>query len=899
MAMNPIRRAMLRLRAVVGRGALERDMRAEMQEHLDRATERYLARGMSLQDARAAARREFGNVAVLQEEARDIRRTRWVGDAAADARFAFRYFARHRATTTIIVMVLALGTGANTLIFSVFQAQFLRPAPAVPDDAALSRIWSEERRAQTAELTPRRFTGSELDALAAQREVFQDVAAWTEDDVVLIGDSSGARSVRAQFVTPNYFTTLGVRLSAGLGLRQDAQPGQDASAVVSHAIAERFWGSAAAAVGQRATVNNVAVHIVGVAPPRFQGALRNMDEPALWMPVSVRADIARVPRAWLADSASLSLLARLAPGISRDRAAVFARQVVATFLPDSAGRAGLTRTATVIGLQEPPPGKDSAELVLAFNSVLGVSILILLVACTNVSSLMVAAAVGRKHEIAVRLSLGASRSRLLRQLVTESTLLALAGSAVGLTSAWWFLTYIARRETGGVNVAPDPGTFTFVLAMAVATGVLFGLSPAFHAIRHGVADALRGTGAGAGNRSRLQRGFVVAQIALSQPLLVVLATLLALIVGDYHPLSPEVGRQVIAVNVRPLSNGMPGQGPGAVDSLVPRIAEHAAVRDAVPDAAGFGIRSVFAVDGAGAARVQKIVTMEGAAPGWFDVMDLPVMLGRDVALADTLEALPEQPVVIGSDLAQALWGGASPIGRRLVSPALPGWDQDSIAMVVVGMYDAAHRTPGTTWGGGIARGDEPTRVYTARGRQWRHDRILVRTRGLAAPRVPDIQQLVRTQAPSLPVISTLTLAEEDRRAYVAMLRMVALAVAGGALALLLASLGLYGIISLAVRQRTREIGIRLAVGAHPSQLVRMFLVSGVRVSLVALALGLPISIAALKVGLSQGLVIAPGVNPWLLGVGIATILLAVASAATWIPARRATLVEPTSTLRTD
>lgn len=891
------------MRAIVARRALELDMQDEMREHLERTAERYRARGMSDADARAAALREFGNVAVLQEEARDIRGNRWIGDLTGDVQFALRYFARHRATTAIIVAVLALGTGANTLMFSVFQAQFLRPAPAVPDDDALVRIWSEERPALTADLAPRHFTGAELVSLAAEDDVFDDVGAWTEDDVVLISDSSGARIVRAQFVTPNYFKTLGVKLVAGLGLRQEAVPGQDASAVMAYATAERFWGAAAGAVGQQVLVNNVPVHIVGVAPPTFQGALRNMDEPALWIPVSARADIARLPRRWLTDSAALSLMARLAPDVTQGRASLFAQQVVANILPDSAARVGMTRTATVIGLQDLPPGNESAELVVAFNSVLGVGILILLVACTNVSSVMVAAAVGRKHEIAVRLSLGASRSRLLRQLVTESTLLALSGSAVGLTLAWWLLTYMARTRIDGVDIAPDAGTFAFVLLMAMATGILFGLSPALHAIREGVADSLRGSSAGAGKRSRLQRGFVVAQIALSQPLLVVLATLLSLIVGDYHPLSADLGRQVIAVNFRPLSDGTPGQGPGTVDSLLPRIAEQASVRDAVPDATGFGIRSVHAPDGVGAGdgsvRVQKVVTMEGAAPGWFDIMGVPIVLGRDVAPGDTLESLAEQPVVIGSDLARALWGGASPIGRRLVSPSLPGWDQDSIAMVVVGMYDATHRMPGMTWGGGIARGDKPIRVYTARGRQWRHDRILVRTRGLAAPLVPDVRQLVRAAAPSLPVISTLTLAEEDRKAYVAMLRMVALAVAGGTLALLLASLGLYGIVSLSVRQRTREIGIRLAVGANPSQLVRMFLVSGVRVSLVALALGLPISIAALKIGLSQGFVIAPGVNPWLLGLAIAAILLAVTSAATWIPARRATLVEPSSTLRTE
>jgi putative ABC transport system permease protein len=190
-------------------------------------------------------------------------------------------------------------------------------------------------------------------------------------------------------------------------------------------------------------------------------------------------------------------------------------------------------------------------------------------------------------------------------------------------------------------------------------------------------------------------------------------------------------------------------------------------------------------------------------------------------------------------------------------------------------------------------------VYTARGRQWQHDRILVRTRGPAAPFVPELQRFIRARAPSLPVTSMLTLAQSDERGNREALKVAVMAGAGGALALLLASLGLYGVVSLAVRQRTREIGIRIAVGAEPMEVARMFLASGVRASLMALALGLPLSIAALKIGMSRGVVLAPQVNPYVIGVAIAVVLLGVASSATWVPARRAALVDPAQTLRVD
>ena len=899
---NPIRWARLRLRALFGRRALERDMQDEMRSHLEEATERLVARGMSPAEARLAARREFGNVALLQEQGRDARGARWIETLAGDLRFALRHFGRHRATTAIILAVLALGTGANTLIFSMVQAQFHRPAPAVQPQDSHARIAAEERPTRGAQWKYRGFTQPEMAALAARREIFRDVAAWIEDEVVLRrGDSTGARAVGIQFVTPNLFGVLGVPLAAGQGFAQAAGDAPDLTAVLSHDAAERYYGDAASAVGKQLLVNELPVHVVGVAPPRFQGALRNMNDAVLWMPIGSRTGIARLSPRWLAEEPALALMARLAPGASHEQATAFARQVLFAALPDSAARVGMARRAHVVGLVAPLPGSETSEMMLASAFITAIGVLILLVACTNVSALMVASAVARRHEIAVRLSLGASRGRLVRQLVTESTLLAMVGSAFGLLFAWWTLTWMAKTEVEGVDLTPDAGTFTFVLVMAVATGVLFGLSPALHAIRGGTASALRSVGTGAGGgRSRLQRAFVVAQIALSQPLLVLLGVMLAMVIGDYRPRSPEMSRRVIGVNFRPLATGGPGQRPETVDSLVPRLAGRPEVLAAVPDANAFDVRGIVRTErdaGAAPDSVPTVVHLEGVAPGWFAVVDVPVILGRDVALADT--AAEERAVVIGSDLARRLWGSASPIGRRLASPPLNGMTQDSTAFTVVGVYDATRALPAMTSGGYAATTNVSTRLYTAHGRNWRHDRILVRTRGPAEAFVPELRKFVSAAVPALPVTEMLTLAQVDEREYLITLRMAALAGAGGALALLLASLGLYGIVSLSVRQRTREIGIRIAVGAEPLRVARAFLVSGVRASVVALAIGLPLSIAGLKVAMNQGLVIAPHVNPYLIGTAIALILIAVASGAAWMPARRAALVDPARTLRVE
>jgi predicted permease len=888
----------LRLRAIFGRQKLNDDMQAEMREHLDRATQRLIARGMSPRDARLAARREFGNLTVIQDDAGDARGARWVDALTGDLRFALRYFARHKATVAIIVVVLALGTGTNTMIFSIFQGQFLRPAPAVPDDASRVRIWGRQRDTRLAAWHDRGFTYPELVAIAGHRDVFRDVAGWTSDEVSLASDGGAARVVQAQYVTPNYFTTLGVRPMVGQGLSRHGSDAADLTAVMSEAVAARLYGTAADAVGRTVTVNEVPLRIVGVAPRHFQGAGKNMGDVGLWIPMSARADIARMSPRWITEEPSLSLFARLAPGAGHEQASTVATQVTDGTLPDSAARVGMSRSARVQTMNAPSPSA-SAKVLKTLAAMAAVGLLILLVGWMNVSSLMVAAAVARRHEIAVRLSMGASRARIMRQLLTESTIVAVGGALLGLLLAWWTLTYATRGETGS-DLMPDAGTFGFTLLFGVATGILFGLSPALHATRGQLANAIRDSKSGAGSAgTRLQRLFVGAQIMLSQPLLVLLGVIISTAIYVFEPHAPGMSSHVIKVEFRPLQGtGGPGQRGEAVDSLLPRIAQRAGVRGVVNEARPFEARNVSSA-AAGSARPDSLMTLVqlvGAQPGWFALTDIPILLGRDVSWADTASA--ERAVVIGSDLAHKLWGDAHPIGRRLASPARRGTEQDSVTLTVVGVYDAAHRLTDAAWEG--EHGDSTPHVITAHGRRWRADEVLVRTHGPAEPFLPGLQRYIREQAPSLAVTGMRTLAQIDDEVYAGTLKVSAVLAAGGAAALLLASLGLYGVVSLAVQQRTREIGIRIAVGGRPQSVARMFLLSGVLVSALGLMLGLPLSMAALKLAKLQGVFAdAPAINVGVIGGVIALLMLGVSAAATWWPARRAALVDPASTLRVD
>ena len=830
---------------------------------------------------------------------------------AADLRFAFRYFGRHKATVAIVIAVLTLGTGANTLFFSVYRDSFMSPPKGIPDDPAHARIYSQIRLTQTGKWQGTGFTNAELTLLAERRDMFSALAAWATSGVALdaqAADSAGTRAVDAHFVTPNYFQTLGVVLSHGRSFAPSADAA-DLSAVMNHALAEQLYGTASAAVGRRILVNETPVQVIGVANERLEGVGKT-DDAMVWIPISARAEVLRVDRRELEEGRSLSLLGRLSPGATLEEATAFARHVVTTTLPDSAARVGMARMAYVVPIHAAPPWA-SDDMVAAGLALALVGGMILLIGWLNVSSLMVAAAVARRHEIAVRLSLGASRARLLRQLVTESTLLAIAGGVAGLAagSAVIKLIAMADGEFEPASVLPDGWTLLFVGALSVVTGIIFGLSPALHATRAGVSNALRDSGV-TSTRARLQRFFVGTQIVLSQPLLVVLGVVLSLMIAGFEAHAPDMSQRVISVALKPLvATGAPSQKIDQVDALIPRLRTRPEIAGAVQHVKSHEARRIVREGTAlptSAGPVPTTVKLMGAAPGWFDLVEVPIVVGRDIQFADTAGA--ERNVVIGSDLAQLLWPGANPLGRRLASPPMSGtqaagiktaWIKpDSATLTVVGVYDATKAVPDMKWKNVGPPGDVAVpSVYTAHGSAWNRNLILVRTRGPAAPYLPELNRVLREEIPSIPVTSVMTVEQEDEVEFREAMRISMMAGAGGLVALLLASLGLFGVVSLAVQQRTREIGIRLAVGARPSAVTRMFLASGVRVSAIALLFGIPLSFAAVKIGLSLGMVFGPSVNVPLLIATTAAILVGVAVMATWAPARRASRVDPATTLR--
>lgn len=890
------RRALAQLRALLARGRMAREMEDEMRAHLEQATARLIERGMSPRDAAIAARREFGNLPAVEEDARDARGVRWAESLVSDVRFALRYLRRKPVATTTIILVLALGIGANSALFSLLQSISTRPAPGMPEGDRVVQVYGVEQRKRgeyLERLQRRRFSYPELQRLAAHKEVFSAVAGHTGSIVTLRRRDVdrrdvGRRDVSAIFVTPGYFGTIGVAPVVG-------QVGQELDVVISHSLWEQLFAKSDTAIGSVVRLNEIDVRVVGVAPHRFIGPLAGDSPVSVWLPLSARARILNVsgPALTSPDSLIFTTFARLAPGVSA-RAATAAAQsvaVAANRLRASPDARDAVWGSRVFGLRSLEPMRiEEPDTPVIFGILWTVALLILLVACMNVSSLLVASAVSRRHEIAVRLSLGASRRRVVRQLVTESSILAVTGGLLAL-GLYWGLMRVIQRFVANVDLAPDVGTLLFTMAFAIGTGVLFGLSPALHATHGGFASAMRDAGMGATRRSRLQGHFVVAQIALTQPLLIALGVLLWFAIGDAQRFPAErVANRIVTLWFQIAGN------PTTVAAREARIRElmDGLIREgqfsaAVPDARFASRRTVRVVpaDRGTGARAEETIRLDvsGAAPGYLAMLEVPILLGRDVQLADTAGRDPA--VVISSTLARAFWSDADPIGRRIERVGEDEGGTLPSTMVVVGIYDA---TAPTTAG-------SSTQVYTAHGSRWRKDLVLAKTVGPAAAVVPRLWERIRADAPEIPgfYVNSMANGNAEKR------REASLAVAGvaaaGALAMLLASIGLYGVVALSVGQRRREIGVRIAVGGTPRRVAGMFFVSGVRLSAIGLAIGLPLSVVGLKIFL--GMLPDTAANAPIIGAGVAVTVLMVASIATWLPARKAATVNPAESLRVE
>jgi predicted permease len=900
-----IRRVLLAVRSVLLRRRLKREMQEEMAEHLDRSTARYLARGLTPAGARRAAEREFGNVPWLQEQARDARGTAWLDALLGDVRYALRQYARRPATTLVMFVVLVGGVGITTLLFSLVHAYATQPPPGVVLTDDLVRIRGSESAGRHGRGS-RIFSESEFAAYRALTSHFAEVAGWSAASVALDAGPEAERrglEARATFVTENYFDVLGVRPLHGPGLATSAS--EDASlaatAVISYATWTRLHGGDPEVIGTPIMVNGVAVTIVGVTPERFTG-VAGWGEFRLWLPLSARSLLLADPPAYFYAAG------RLQPGVTPGQATAAAQVVAAAHaaVPPQAGQPAPTDPSTEVVPLRSASGDPMFERdVKLMSAAIGLlALLVLLITCTNVSALLTGLATARRHEIAIRLALGAGRHRLIRQLLTESALLACTAGLASLAVVWAVL----RTVDGLIADLPLEPRLTlpataFTFGVALAVGILFGLSPALHATRLAVAGVLRDASANlVATRARLQRALVVAQIAFTQPLIVLLAALLLLVLGEFQP-APRTAfadrTVVLSVSMRLAA---PTASPDAVAALherarttvagtAERLSATPGVEALVPTWGGSrkigGYTTSDADTRPNTARDVVVLSTQHVHPGYLDVMGIPLVRGRTFALDEVVNARTRViPTLIDVALARELWPNADPVGRELQ----PASDTAAVAptLVVVGVVDdpRARRA--------VAGIDHfvllpPDTTQVPGG-------LLLRTATPASALLPTIRALAQTQSPGLTVdVRTLAdIVDEHERNF----RLAASGVsAAGLAALLLAAIGLYAVVAFSVGQRTREIAVRMAIGGDRARIVRRFVLDGLRLSVVGLLIGLPVSLLALRMLMSEPDVPQVPLPNVTLIAALSVVLVAVTAA--WLPARRAAAVNPAVTLRSE
>ena len=887
--MSALGRARAWLRAVIRRRTMEREMQEEMAAHLAQATDRFRARGMNTGEAVLAARREFGVTSVIQEHAREARGGQWIASAIGDLRHALRQYARTPLMALTIVLTLTLGIGISSAAFGIVSGIFTRPAPGVPDDRSLVTIRgiTVEDRGRSA----RAFSYPEL-LEYAQRPEFTEVAGWWGSVVVADIGGQSAGSAHVHFVTPNFFRTLGLRVRPGHGFAQsrfDEHAEPEFTAVIGHQFAMVQFGFADSALGKTIKVNGLSVEIVGVAPPRFLSVFGEGDVRTLWMPVSAWPVVERIDGPFTnREQGTFLTVARLRDGVSITQA-LPAVELVASRAA-SASPSSPSFTADIVRLRGDVQFKSSrgrGEDLQAVALIAGLVLLILLVCTTTVSSLLVGSGLTRRHEIAVRLAMGASRPRIVRQLLTETALLTMIAGAAGL--AVYALVYRALRDgLVDADVGPTWTTALVTALVAIGTSMLCGLSPALHATRDGVSGVLKDSARTATVKSRLQRTFVVAQIALTQPLLVMLAMMIAAVLrqGDYA--TRRSGENIVRASFETFS--AVARDDNRLPAIIERVSSLPGVVAVVPQVNGYRALKLEAPPTPSNPGQQYVTRTHDVPPGYFKGLDQRIVRGREFIESDSMASV--SPIVIGSDFAARVFGTGNPIGKRLASLNWSGRRRLGEVEVVgvVSADDAGSSEIGTS-----------IRIFVPIGGELagqRPDALLIRTAGPAAPLLPTFREIAQAEAPMWPIRSMKTLAQMDREKRSGIVQATGASAVGGLITLLLASIGLYAVVALSVNQRQREIGVRVSLGARPAQVVQMFFRGGLRMSLIGLLIGLPLSMAAVKLLESQVRMAGiPRVNMPMIASVVALAVIVVASLASWIPARRAAGADPLVALR--
>jgi predicted permease len=812
-----------------------------------------------------------------------------VSTLIGDIRYSFRSLLKNPGLTLAAVLSLGLGIGANTTIFTWVQAVLFRPIPIAADPGSIRIAAMENREGQSRSWSYPNFTDFR------DRATLMDVVGQDDQTFSIAVDKTAERAWGG-LVSGNYFDVMGLTPAAGrfFTAKEDVTPGGHPVAVLSYAYWQRRFAGDPSVIGKQVTINNAPITIIGVAPEAFIGSFLGVSS-AAWVPMAMQREMMGGDRLTQRGNGWMQALVRLKPGVSQEQAQAEATAIMSQ-LEQEYKNFNDGRRLRIVQTWEAPFG--AATVLTPILAVLSILVaLVLVIACANVANLLLSKAVSRRREVAVRLSLGASRGRLVRQLLTESLLLAFVAGLAGTAMAYWTMDVIMAFVPPvdmplDLGLRMDATTLLFALAVSVVTGIVFGLAPALQASGKETINALKEEGrSGSGGRTtgRLRNALVVGQVAVCLVLLVGATLFLRSFVAA-QSLSPGFDAEpVVTASMDLFPSGYTGDRHREFQR---RALEAVAAIPGVQSAA-FGTRLPLGFGGNNSTGIgvegyvpreneEIVITYTTIGPKYFATMGTPMREGREYLDSDAPNA--QNVIVINEAMARRYWpkgnalGGQIRLGGKTVA--------EVIGVVADSKYSSINERPLPQLFFPLARGEASTL------------RLFVKTTGDPAPFVAEVRNAIRAIDPNLPVYDARTLSEHMQVAVFAQ-RMAANLLGGmGALALLLAAIGLYGVMAYAVSQRTQEMGIRLALGASPSSLLSMIVGQGMKLTTVGLVIGLALALGAFgSIGAVRTLL--PGISPLdpITFVAVPVLLALIALLATWIPGRRAGKVDPLVALR--
>ncbi|MBA3848690.1 MAG: hypothetical protein C0502_01685 [Opitutus sp.] len=801
-----------------------------------------------------------------------------------DLRYAWRQLAKSPGFTLVAILALALGIGATVAIFSVINSVFLKPLPYREPD----RLVRLSSTTEEFSLTRVGFSYTRYLAVQERQEVFTDLAVTVGNGYTVTGRGD-PQQVIGSLATANYFPLLGIapQLGRGFNPEEDQAGGADVT-VISHAYWQRQFNGDPTVLGQSLTLDGRPHTIVGVLPPAMSEFPLNQVD--VWLPRPKEVPYF-VPAQLDNGVFGFNVFARLKPGVSLRQARSTVDAIAAAYRTDFPKHIDAPSKAEVLPLLEDLVGDQRKTYALLFAAIGCV----LLIACANVANLLLARFLGRRKEIAVRFALGARRGDVIRQLLVESVLVALAGGLVGVLLAQWSLGALLALGEGliprALDIRLDPSALGFALLTALGTGLAMGTLPAFHATGVDVNDALKDATRGSSQaNSRLRSSLLVTEIALSLVLLVV-AGLLLTSFARLQRVSPGFAPDHLFTATLALPFQKYPDGPRLAafyrqlhDKLATLPgAKSATIGDRLP-LTGNTSPAPIAVSGRPLPPLSERPSANRAivAPRYFTTLGVPFRAGRDFNERD--HATSPQVVIINETLAKRHFPNEDPIGRTLITGM--GQRPAEIIGVVADIRSTSLHTP-----------PQPDYFLPALQRPENFTNIVVRTEGDPAAFAATLRAALRGLDPDLPLLDPRPL--EDRITQTVADRKLAMFLLAGfaVLALVLACIGVYSVMAYLVTQRTAEIGIRMALGASPESVLSMVLGHGLRLALIGVALGLGVALGVTRL-MQQALFEVQPHDPLIYG-SVAVALLAVAALACWLPARRATQVDPLVALRAE